>query len=100
MQTKHTILEKIKRYIVETITALPQIPIKIGAKNRKYRLSLTCLFNYILYHERNNVECVNSIIKRKFKEILIRFNQNLRNKESKFKTTYYNSYRFINLMKK
>ena len=92
--------EIIKKTIVEETTALPQIPVKTRQKSGKYRSKCRVIFLKPVYNFRNQVECVNSIQKRRFNGINNSRSTKLQIKETKLKNVFYNIYRSIQIIQK
>ena len=85
--------EPIRQTINEYVGAFDQIPLKTRAKTGHYRINSPTIFRPLIYAERNLVETVNSVMKRKFGGELSSKSTELQNKETKFKDLIYNIYR-------
>ena len=90
--------EDIRKAINETTTALAMIPLKSNAKTGKHRLNSQAIFRPMAYRFRNQVECVFSILKRRFSGINTSRSPRLSNKETILKDLSYNIYRSIQII--
>lgn len=90
--------EEIRKTINEETTGLAQIPVKANPKTGKHRLNSEAVFRTTIYRFRNYVECVFSILKRKFSGINTSRSTKLGIKETKLKNLCYNIYRTIQLI--
>jgi len=85
--------EEIHQVIQEELRATSMIPVKKGAVEGKYRLSMQYLFSKPKYHQRSISETVISVLKRVFGDNNTSRSDRLRNKESKLRNVSYNIYR-------
>lgn len=87
--------EEIRRMVVEEVGAACVIPLRKGAKSGTYRRrALSEEFDEELYHRRNVVETVFSVVKRVFGDVNQSRSDLLRNKESKLRNVCCNIYRY------
>jgi hypothetical protein len=92
--------EDIHRLIWDTLNSNSLIPIRIRKRKRisgYYRRRMLMLFDPVLYHQRNKVETVFSVLKRKFGESLKARKYRLQVKEIKIKVILYNLSRAMKL---
>ena len=92
--------EPIRKCINEEVGAFDQIPLKTRAKNGHYRTNSPTIFRPKIYRKRNNIECVFSVVKRKFNGTNHSRSLKLSNKETKLKNTFYNFYRSTKIPQK
>ena len=90
--------EKIRKQVNEKTTALAMIPLKKNPKTGKHRLNSQAIFRETVYSFRNQVECVFSILKRKFSGINTSRSTRLGKKETILKNLFYNIYRTIQIL--
>jgi transposase len=91
--------EEIHRLIRDTLNSCSLIPIRDRKRKRisgYYRRRMMLLFDPDQYHQRNKVETVFSVLKRKFGESLKARKFRLQVKEIKIKVILYNLSRFMN----
>lgn len=91
--------EDIHRLIRNTLNSCSLIPIRDRKRKRisgYYRRRMMLLFDPDQYHQRNKVETVFSVLKRKFGESLKARKYRLQVKEIKIKVILYNLSRFMN----
>ena len=74
------------------------IPRKKRAKRGTYRLAMREEFDEELYHRRNLVETVFSVVKRVFGDVNHSRSDRLWNKESKLRNVCYNVYRHVKVV--
>ncbi len=92
--------EEIHRLIRDTLHSCSLIPIRKRKRKRisgYYRRKMAKLFDSNQYHQRNKVETVFSVLKRKFGESLKSRKYRLQVKEIKIKVILYNLSRWMNL---
>jgi hypothetical protein len=85
--------EEIHRLIRDTLNSCSLIPLRTRKRKRiagYYRRRIMLLFDPNLYHQRNTVETVFSVLKRKFRESLKARKYRLQVKEIKIKVILYN----------
>ena len=92
--------ENIRKQVNEKTTALTQIPVTKNPKTGKHRLNNEAIFRPTIYRFRNQVECVFSILKRKFSGTNTSRSTKLGKKETILKNLCYNIYRTIQLIQK
>lgn len=90
--------EYIRKEVNEQTTALAMIPLKKNPKTGKNRLNSEAIFRETVYSFRNQVECVFSILKRKFSGINTSRSTRLGKKETIIKNLFYNIYRTIQII--
>ena len=90
--------ENIRKQVNEKTTALAMIPLKKNPKTGKHRLNSQAIFRETVYRFRNQVECVFSILKRKFSGINTSRSTRLGKKETILKNLFYNMYRTIQIL--
>ena len=91
--------EEIHELIRDTLNSCALIPIRQRKRKRVsgyYRQKMVKLFDPDQYHQRNKVETVFSVLKRKFGESLKARKYRLQIKEIKIKVVIYNLSRFMN----
>jgi hypothetical protein len=91
--------EKIHELIRDTLTSCSLIPVRNRKRKRisiyYYRRQIALSFDQEKYHQRNKVETVFSVLKRKFGESLKARKYRLQVKEIKIKVILYNLSRMI-----
>jgi hypothetical protein len=99
--TKGNDSENIHKLIHDTLDSGSLIPVRNRKRkriSRYYRRRLALSFDEEKYHQRNKVETVFSVLKRKFGEALKARNYLLQIKEIKIKVSLYNLSRIISVL--